>query len=121
MAARKIGSSEDLEYTISNGVALVDFNAPWCAPCRAQTPIVNQVADRFEGKAVVAEMNIDENPETAQALKIHSIPTLAVFKNGKEIQRLVGLQPFDTLSEIMETMLKQTHGNRNLKQKKILS
>jgi thioredoxin 1 len=105
MEATKILSAEDFENAIENGVSLVDFNAPWCAPCRMQSPIIQQLSEQFEGKALIAEMNIDENRETAVKMGIQSIPTLAVFKNGKEIQRFVGLQSQDTLSKAIEEML----------------
>lgn len=105
MDATKIISAEDFEKAIENGISLVDFNAPWCAPCRMQGPIIQQLSEQFEGKALIAEMNIDENRETAVKMGIQSIPTLAVFKNGKEIQRFVGLQSHDTLSEVIEKAL----------------
>lgn len=105
MEATKILSTENFENAIENGVSLVDFNAPWCAPCRMQVPIIQQLSEQFEGKALIAEMNIDENRETAVKMGIQSIPTLAVFKNGKEIQRFVGLQSQDTLSKAIEEML----------------
>lgn len=105
MEATKILSAENFENAIENGVSLVDFNAPWCAPCRMQVPIIQQLSEQFEGKALIAEMNIDENRETAVKMGIQSIPTLAVFKNGKEIQRFVGLQSQDTLSKAIEEML----------------
>lgn len=105
MDATKILSAEDFENAIENGVSLVDFNAPWCAPCRMQGSIIQQLSEQFEGKALIAEMNIDENRETAVKMGIQSIPTLAFFKNGKEIQRFVGLQSQDTLSKTIEEML----------------
>lgn len=105
MEATKILSAENFENAIENGVSLVDFNAPWCAPCRMQVPIIQQLSEQFEGKALIAEMNIDENRETAVKMGIQSIPTLAVFKNGKEIKRFVGLQSQDTLSKAIEEML----------------
>ena len=105
MEATKNLSAENFENAIENGVSLVDFNAPWCAPCRMQVPIIQQLSEQFEGKALIAEMNIDENRETAVKMGIQSIPTLAVFKNGKEIKRFVGLQSQDTLSKAIEEML----------------
>ena len=105
MDTTKILSTEDFENAIENGVSLVDFNAPWCAPCRMQGPIIQQLSEQFEGKALIAEMNIDENRETAVKMGIQSIPTLAVFKNGKEIQRFVGIQSQDTLSKAIKEML----------------
>jgi len=105
MEAKKIINEEEFNNAIENGVSLIDFNAPWCAPCRAQGPIVQQLSGQFEERAVITEMNIDENQQTAKKLGIQSIPTLAIFKNGKEIQRFIGLQSQDTLSAAIEKML----------------
>lgn len=105
MEAKKIINEEEFNNTIKNGVSLIDFNAPWCAPCRAQGPIVQQLSEQFEERAVIAEMNIDENQQTAMKLGIQSIPTLAIFKNGKEIQRFIGLQSQGTLSAAIEEVL----------------
>ncbi|OEU67318.1 MAG: thiol reductase thioredoxin [Desulfobacterales bacterium PC51MH44] len=105
MDAKKISSTVEFEKAIEDGVSLIDFNAPWCAPCRAQEPIIQRLSEQFEGKALVAEMNIDENQDTAMKLGIRSIPTLAVFKNGEEIQRFVGLQFQDTLFKAIEEVL----------------
>jgi len=105
MEAKKIINEEEFNNAIENGVSLIDFNAPWCAPCRAQDPIVQQLSEQFEERAVIAEMNIDENQQTAMKLGIQSIPTLAIFKNGKEIQRFIGLQSQDTLSAAIEKVL----------------
>ncbi len=83
----------------------MDFNAPWCAPCRSQEPILEALAERFQGRALVASMNVDENMDIAAQLGIQSIPTLIIFKNHKEIQRFVGLQPEGTLSEALEKVM----------------
>ena len=101
----EILSEKELEKTIKDGVSLVDFNAPWCAPCRAQEPILKKLADKFRERASVAGMNIDENQKTASTLGIQSIPTLAIFKNGKEIDRFVGLQSEEVLSKAIENAL----------------
>ncbi len=105
MEAKKIINEEEFNNTIENGVSLIDFNAPWCAPCRAQGPIVQQLSEQFEERAVIAEMNIDENQQTAMKLGVQSIPTLAIFKNGKEVQRFIGLQSQGTLSAAIEEVL----------------
>ena len=105
MEAKKIINEEEFNNAIENGVSLIDFNAPWCAPCRAQGPIVQKLSEQFEERAVIAEMNIDENQQTAMKLGIQGIPTLAIFKNGKEIQRFIGLQSQGTLSAAIEKVL----------------
>lgn len=84
----------------------MDFGTPWCAPCRLQEPIIRQLAAKFEGKAFIAAVNIDENRDIASILDIRSIPTLILFRHGKEIQRFVGLQSEGTLSEALKKLLR---------------
>jgi len=98
-------SGKEFESLIGRGVSLIDFHAPWCAPCHLQEPIVRQLARQFDGKAFVSKMNIVKNRGIALELGIKGIPTLIIFKNGKEVQRFVGLQSADTLSEAIEKIL----------------
>jgi thioredoxin 1 len=81
---------------------LVDCWAPWCMPCRAQHPILEKVAEELQGKALIISLNAEENREAAYRLNIHSIPTLLIFKNGKEKRRFVGLQKSDSLSRALQ-------------------
>ena len=99
-------SSDDFESEIKNGIALVDFSAPWCAPCHVQKPIIDELAKRFLGRASFVEVNVDENRQSAVKLRIMSIPTIIIFKEGQEMQRFVGLQHEDRLSEAIEKALK---------------
>jgi thioredoxin 1 len=71
---------------------LVDFWAPWCGPCRAMGPAVDAVAEKFSGRATVVKVNVDENPAVSARYNVRGIPTLVLFKEGKESGRLVGLQ-----------------------------
>lgn len=87
-------NSEVVEYS---GKVLVDFWAPWCGPCRMQTPILEKLASDPEVKTKIVKVNTDNNPETAQRFGISSIPTLILFENGKEIDRMVGVQPENVL------------------------
>ena len=72
---------------------LVDFWAPWCPPCRALAPTIEAIAERFDGRAQVAKVDIDRNPETAAANGIRSIPTVLIFRGGRVVDRITGLQP----------------------------
>ena len=72
---------------------LVDAWAPWCGPCRAIAPVLDQLAAESEGRYRIAKLNVDENPEIARRYQIASIPTMLIFKDGKLIDRLIGAQP----------------------------
>jgi thioredoxin 1 len=102
---KEIRSRDELEKVIMDGISLMDFSAPWCAPCRLQEPIINRLAAQFEGKALFARMNIDQDRDVVMNLGIQSIPTLIIFKNSKEIQRFVGLQSESALSEALKKIL----------------
>lgn len=87
----------DKEVIQSSGKVLVDFWAPWCGPCKMQTPILEKLAASGEVKTKILKLNTDENTEIAQKFGIVSIPTLILFENGKEIGRFVGVQPENVL------------------------
>lgn len=76
---------------------LVDFWAVWCGPCQVQGPIVKDIASAMEGKAVVGELNVDENPQTSQKYGIMSIPTIMIFKGGTVVKQFIGVQSKETL------------------------
>ncbi len=84
---------------------LVDFWASWCGPCRALAPVIEELAEEYDGKIEVMKLNVDENPSTAALYQIRSIPTLLLFRNGEPIDRIVGALPKDHLSESIENSL----------------
>jgi len=95
----------EAEVVESELPVLVDFWAPWCGPCRAITPILEKLAERFEGKLKICKVNTDESPETPGKFNIHGIPTLIVFKGGEEVDRQVGLTPEPLLVQKIEPHL----------------
>jgi len=87
----------DQEVVNSDIPAIVDFWAPWCGPCRALGPMVEDLAAEYKGRVKVTKLNIDESPRTAEKYGVRSIPTLMLFKDGKLLDTLIGLVPKDKL------------------------
>lgn len=81
---------------------LVDFWAPWCGPCKMVGPEVEAVAEAYDGKAVVAKVNVDEQPQIAGQYGVSGIPTMIVFKNGKEANRVVGFRPRKDIMAVLD-------------------
>ncbi|HEC22247.1 MAG TPA: thioredoxin [Chloroflexi bacterium] len=86
---------------------LVDFWAPWCAPCRMVAPVLEQIADEREGELVIAKLNTDENPITARRYGIMSIPTLVIFNAGEPVEGTVGAAPYGALNEWIGSLLER--------------
>ena len=92
----------NFEETISkNKVAFIDFWASWCGPCRALAPTIEELAKEYNGKVLVGKLDVDENPATAEKFQVFSIPTMILFKDGKETERLVGLCQKSRISEAL--------------------
>ncbi len=81
----------------AKGVVLVDFWATWCGPCRMIAPIIEQIAQENDGKVTVGKLDVDVNGQTAMKYGVMSIPTLILFKDGKPVERLVGMMPKERL------------------------
>lgn len=106
MALQLTQENFEKEVLAAPGVVLVDFWAPWCGPCRMLAPIIDAVSEKFEGKAKVGKVNVDENGALAQQYGVMSIPTLVVFKAGKPVDQMVGLQSEEHLATKLEEHLK---------------
>jgi thioredoxin 1 len=83
---------------------VVDFWAPWCGPCRMLAPTIEKLAGEFAGKVKVGKMNTDENQDTPGGLRISAIPTVLVFQNGKEVDRLVGVNPENKFKQSLDKL-----------------
>ena len=83
-------TSEDFQEAISNGITLVKFGAPWCGPCRAMQPILIKVEQEIGDSALVVEVDVEDEQELAQELQIQSLPTILIYHNGAEVNRLYG-------------------------------
>ena len=102
---QQIGDA-DFDNILNGGKPLfVDFWAPWCGPCRIVGPIIEELAPSYEGKAVIAKLNVDDNPMVAQRYGVTSIPTLMMFKDGKLVDRMVGAAPRGALQQFIERNL----------------
>ena len=103
MAGNLIELTDDtFESTINEGVVLVDFWAPWCGPCKMLTPVVEELADEYAGKATVCKMNTDDHRDAAVQFSISAIPTLILFKDGQVEKKWVGLTTKDDLVEAID-------------------
>ena len=94
-------SEESFAKDIASGVTLVDFYADWCGPCRMLTPVLEKVAKDVKGKAVVAKLDIDHAQKVSSLYQVTSVPTLILFKDGKEAGRLVGLRDADAIKDFI--------------------
>ncbi len=95
----------EFQNQIKHGVTLVDFHANWCGPCRTLAPVLEQVAKDVSGKAVIGKIDIDNEQKTAAQFQITSVPTMILFKNGKEVGRLVGLRTADAVKEFIKSAM----------------
>ena len=84
---------------------LVDFWAPWCGPCRMVAPVVDELADEYEGKVSFGKVNVDDNPKIASQYGVMGIPTLIIFKDGKPLTNIVGFRPKEELKKSLDEAL----------------
>jgi thioredoxin 1 len=107
MASEKVKTFTDSNFDdeTKNGVVLVDFWAEWCGPCRRLAPTVDALASEFDGRATVAKMNVDENPNVPGRYAIRGIPTLLLFKGGQLAETIVGLAPKEDIARMIERHL----------------
>ena len=95
----------EAEVVNSSELTIVDFWAPWCGPCRKLGPVLDEIAQDFEGKIKIVKLNTDENLKTAKEYSVSGLPTLLIFKEGKPVERLVGLMPKTSIITYIEKHL----------------
>lgn len=95
----------NFDATVGTGVALVDFYAPWCGPCKMQGPILEKLLPEYDDKVTVVKVDIDESPSIAASYGVQSIPTIVIFKDGKVVDTMVGLQRVDVLKAALDKVL----------------
>lgn len=101
----KILSLENFDETVSSGVAVVDFWATWCSPCKMLAPIIEELSNDYDGKVTVGKVDVDDYPNIAQKFGVFSIPTVFIFKDGEIKERLVGFRAKSQLAEIIDKYL----------------
>ncbi|MDR2398941.1 MAG: thioredoxin [Endomicrobium sp.] len=105
MAIEINGSNFEQEVLSSDRPVLVDFWAPWCGPCKMLSPVIEEIASEYNGKAKVCKVNTDENMELSTKFQIVSIPCLILFKNGEVFQRVVGFRPKGDIEKLIDSAL----------------
>ncbi|SDJ64784.1 thioredoxin [Salimicrobium halophilum] len=95
-------SDQNFEQETNDGLALVDFWAPWCGPCKMIAPVLEEIDEEMNDDVKIVKLNVDENQETASKFGVMSIPTLLLFKNGEVVDQVVGFQPKEQLTEVIK-------------------
>ena len=100
-----VDSEFDEEVIQSELPVLIDFWAPWCGPCRALAPVIDEISKDYEGRVKVGKVNVDENPEITMKFSIRSIPTLIAFKNGEVSDQIIGAVPKSEIEKVLDKTL----------------
>lgn len=98
-------TQENFKETTAEGVVMVDFWAPWCGPCRMIAPVIADLAEEFDGQAKICKVNVDENSDLSVEYGIRSIPCILFFKDGKEVERIVGAASKEAFSTKIKAIL----------------
>ena len=93
------------EIVNKHSLVLIDCWAPWCGPCLALAPTIEELTEKYAGKVLIGKLNVDENPKTAERFQIFSIPTTLIMKNGREVDRIVGLVPKNHVEAVLRKHL----------------
>ena len=98
-------TDQSFDKTVAKGIVLVDFWATWCGPCKVQGPIVEQIAKEMKGKVTVCKLDTDKNLKTSQRFEIQYLPTILIFKDGKVVDKLVGMTQKEALLNALKKVL----------------
>lgn len=99
-------NAQEFETILQSGQpAMIDFSAVWCGPCQILAPVMEKLAEQYDGKAVVAKVDVDEQQMLAIQYGVMSVPTVLFLKNGEEVGRLVGVQPAETYAQTLDKLL----------------
>jgi len=101
----KVTDSNFTEMVNKHSLALIDFWAPWCGPCLALAPTIEELANEYAGKVLIGKLNVDDNPKTAERFRIFSVPTVLLMKDGDEVDRIVGLVPKKYIEAVLRKQL----------------
>lgn len=103
MAEQITDATFDMQVLKSDQPVLLDFWAPWCGPCRALGPVIEELASEYSGRVRIGKMNVDENPVTPGKYGIRAIPTLILFKNGEAVEQVTGAVSKDAIKNILDS------------------
>ncbi|MFC1810641.1 thioredoxin [Patescibacteria group bacterium] len=98
-------TDDNFKDEIKEGVVLVDFFATWCGPCKMLAPVIEELATEYEGKAKIGKLDVDESSAIAGEFGVQSIPTLILFKDGQEVDKMIGFQSKEVLKERLDKAL----------------
>ena len=98
-------TKDGFDKAVASGVSMVDFWASWCGPCKMLSPVIEGISAKYEGKALVGKVNVDDEPDLAMRFGVMSIPTVIFFKDGKEIERKVGAMPPMVYTKVLNANL----------------
>jgi len=105
--ANYIQQDEFDQIIANNNLVVVDYTAPWCGPCKVVAPLIDKLAEEYDGKAAVVKIDIDQNPDNPKQFGVRSIPAVLIFKQGEVVETIVGKTSYEVFSNKLEEQLRQ--------------